>query len=77
MLTNLLIIFALLTIIVSLGAALFFLLKDPNGSPRTARALTTRIAISIALFFLMLLGYRAGLLHPHGIKNVQTRTAPK
>lgn len=77
MLTNILIIFALLTIVASLGAALFFLLKDPNGSPRTAKALTTRIAISIALFFMLLLGYRAGLLHPHGIKNMQARAAPR
>lgn len=49
----------------SLGSALFYLLKDQGDSKRTARALTVRIAVSIAAFLLLLLGYWAGLIEPH------------
>jgi predicted permease len=49
----------------SLGSALFYLLKDQGDSKRTARALTLRIAVSIAAFLLLLIGYWAGLIEPH------------
>jgi hypothetical protein len=62
---TILILFAV--ILGSLGSALFYLLKDKGESNRTARALTLRIAVSIAAFLLLLLGYWAGLIEPHGI----------
>jgi branched-subunit amino acid transport protein AzlD len=67
MFTKVLIVVALLSIIASLGTALFYLLMDRNRSPRTVKALTARIGMSLALFFLLLIGYQAGLLHPHGL----------
>ncbi len=68
MLAKTLIVFLLFLIIASLGVALRYLLKDGERSPRTVKALTIRIGMSIALFFLLLLGYQAGILHPHGLK---------
>ena len=68
MLPKLFIFLALLSILASLATALVYLLKDHERSPRTAKALTARIGMSLALFFLLLLGYRAGLLQPHGVK---------
>ena len=62
---TILILFAV--ILGSLGSALFYLLKDKGDSKRTARALTLRIAVSIAAFLLLLLGYWAGLIEPHGV----------
>ena len=67
MITKTLIVFVLLLIIASLGLALRYLLMDGQRSTRTVKALTFRIGISIALFFLLLLGYQAGILHPHGL----------
>ncbi|HDP90320.1 MAG TPA: twin transmembrane helix small protein [Thioalkalivibrio sp.] len=51
----------------SLGSALFYLIRDQGDSKRTARALTVRIAVSIAAFLLLLLGYWTGLIEPHGV----------
>lgn len=70
MLTKTLIVFVLIMIIASLGTAMVYLLKDRDRSPRTVKALTARIGMSLALFFLLLLGYRAGILHPHGLNPV-------
>jgi Protein of unknown function (DUF2909) len=70
-----LIVFLLLIIIASLGSALFYLLKDPNRSPRTVKALTFRIGMSFALFLFLLLGYKLGILRPHGLQ-VPGRGAP-
>lgn len=64
-----LIVFVLLLIIASLGLALNYLLKDGERSARTVKALTLRIGMSIALFLLLLLGYQAGILHPHGLNK--------
>ncbi len=57
----------LVAIVVSLGSALRQLSK-PTGDPkRMLRALTWRVALSVGLFLLLLLGWRVGLLHPHGL----------
>ena len=61
------IVLVLLGIVGSLGSALFYLFKDRDRSPRTVKALTMRIGLSIALFFLLLLAYAAGLIRPHGL----------
>jgi len=57
----------LLVIVGSLGRGLLFLVKDKGHSERTAKALTWRIVLSIALFGLLMLGYATGYLQPHGI----------
>ena len=62
------IVLVLLAIVGNLGSALYYLLKDRDRSPRTVKALTLRIGLSIALFFLLLLAYGFGLIQPHGLR---------
>jgi hypothetical protein len=69
MLTKTLIVLVLLMIIASLGTAMVYLLKDRGRSTRTVSALTARIGMSLALFFLLIIGYQAGILHPHGLNG--------
>lgn len=66
-----LIVLLLLVIIASLGFALNFLYKDRGqaGSNRTVKTLTARIGLSLGLFFLLILLYKLGVIHPHGLKS--------
>jgi hypothetical protein len=57
----------LIAIAGSLASGLFFLNKDQGGSYRTVRALTVRISLSVLLFVLLIVGYFAGWLQPHGL----------
>ncbi len=68
MLSKVLIIVIVLGIIVSMGSALFFMIKDKGQSTRTLRALTVRIAVSIALFALLFVLWGLGLITPHGVR---------
>ena len=68
MLIKAFIVLVLLVIIASLGSALFYLFKDRSRTPRTVKALTVRISLSIALFLLLILLYGLGILRPHGIR---------
>jgi len=52
----------LLGVIGSLFSGLFFLYRDQGTGDRTVKALTLRISLSIALFVLLMLGYRFGLI---------------
>ncbi len=47
----------------SLFSALFFLIRDKGQSERTAKALTIRIALSITLFALLMLGFHFGIIN--------------
>lgn len=49
-------------ILASLGSALYYLIKDRGTTERTAKALTIRIALSITLFLLLMLGFHFGLI---------------
>jgi DMSO/TMAO reductase YedYZ heme-binding membrane subunit len=64
---KLLVVAALLAIVVSLGAALYHLATDQGGSKKLVRALTIRVGLSIALFLLLMLAWRAGYISPHGV----------
>lgn len=59
---RILVIFALIAIIFSLGSALYFAFREPGSSNRTVRALTIRVAISFGLFLLLMIGYWTGLI---------------
>lgn len=67
MLIKVLIVAALVAILISLASGMFFLVKDKGHSERTAKALTVRIALSVALFGLLMLGIFTGHIRPHGI----------
>ncbi|MDE2270508.1 MAG: DUF2909 domain-containing protein [Xanthomonadaceae bacterium] len=56
-----------LAVIFELGQALYFMMADRTGSSRTAWALTRRVALSILLIVLIVIGIVTGILHPHGV----------
>lgn len=64
---KLLVVLVLIAIVVSLGAALFQLARGTGDSRKMLRALTWRIGLSVALFVLLLLAYRAGWITPHAV----------
>jgi len=66
---SLLVVCALAAIVLSLGAGLFHLARgrDEEDSRKLARALTIRIALSLALFALLIAAWHFGLISPHGL----------
>jgi hypothetical protein len=62
---------AFLAILASLGAALFFMLRDGrNGKPKTgsmARALAFRVGFSVLLFICILVAWKLGYIQPTGL----------
>lgn len=52
----------LVFIVGSLFSALFFLVRDKGHGERTVRALTVRVALSLLLFALLVLGYHFGFI---------------
>ena len=67
MLFKILIIAVLVLILASLGTALFSMLKSDHDSEHTVKALTVRIALSVGLLIMMMIGYSLGLIAPHGM----------
>lgn len=65
---KILILLVLAAILISLASGLFFMMRDRDGqSTRGVRSLTVRIVLSVSLFALLVLGYFAGVIKPHGI----------
>ncbi|HEY5930518.1 MAG TPA: twin transmembrane helix small protein [Burkholderiales bacterium] len=56
----------IIVILGSLGSALFYLMRDKGGSDRTVKALTVRVALSVTLFLILMLGYYFGLFPRSG-----------
>ena len=59
---KLVVLLMLLGVIGSLFSGLFFLYRDRGQGERTVKALTLRIGLSMAIFVLLMLGYRFGLI---------------
>ena len=57
----------LLFIIYSLGVAFVAFVKKDADSDKMLKALTFRIALSIGLIIIMMLGAQFGLISPHSI----------
>ena len=66
-LLRLVVIVVLIAIVASLGTALFHLSSGRGDSRKMARALTVRIGLSVALFVLLMLAWRFGLITPHSL----------
>ena len=62
-----LIVLTLVAIVASLGTGLFHLVKDEGQSKRMVNALTLRIALSVALFILLFIAWKGGMIQPHGV----------
>jgi hypothetical protein len=61
---------AFLAIFASLGSALFFMMRECDGRPKTnnmARALAFRVGFSILLFVCILVAWKLGYIKPTGI----------
>lgn len=66
-LKTLLVIAFLIVIVWNLGAGLYYLLVDRGQTRRTVNALTRRIAVSVALILLVVIGIWSGWIQPHGV----------
>ena len=64
---KIIIVLILLFILFSLGAALFAFVKKDRNSDKMIKALTYRIALSIGLLILIIIGAHFGLIAPHGM----------
>ena len=49
-------------ILISLFSALYFMIKDKGQSERAVKALTVRVALSVVLFALLMLGFHFGII---------------
>lgn len=63
------VIIAFILIIISLGSALFHLVKHKTEeqSEKTVKALTFRITLSILLFIFVFIAVATGMFKPHGL----------
>jgi hypothetical protein len=59
---RILVILFLVFIVGSLFSALYFMVRDKGKGERTVRALTVRIALSMLLFALLMLGIYTGVI---------------
>lgn len=66
MLLKFLIILMLLAILASLFSGLFFINRDRGQGPRTVKALTVRVALSLLVFAVIILAFHMGWLIPSG-----------
>ncbi len=63
---KLIIVLLLIGVVGSLFSGLFYLLRNQGADDRAVKALTLRIGLSIALFALLMLGYRFDLIPGYG-----------
>jgi len=76
LLFKIVVVLLLIIILGALSSGMFFLVRDKGTTNRTVQSLTVRIALSIALFILLLIGFATGLIKPHGITpSVETQKA--
>jgi hypothetical protein len=68
MLIKFLIVAVLVAIVLSLGSGLFHLVRDERQSKKMVNALTVRIALSVALFILLFIAWKQGLITPNYVK---------
>lgn len=61
------IVVVLIAIVASLGSALFHLSSPGRDPKKMVRALTWRVALSVALFALLMLAWYLGFITPHGL----------
>ena len=61
---RIIIVLAFIGILLSLGSALVFLVRDRGSTSRTVNALTVRVGLSVALFVFILFSYWMGWIEP-------------
>ena len=55
-------------ILISLGSALFYLMRDKGTSNKTVRALALRVGFSVALFLLLISAHQLGWIESTGLR---------
>jgi hypothetical protein len=63
-----LVVLAFIGILVSLGSALVYLMRDQGKTNRTVNALTVRIGLSVALFLFVLFAHQMGWIQSTGLR---------
>jgi len=64
---NYIILIFFIFILYSLASALYYMMKDGEGSKRMVKALTLRVGISILLFIVILFSFWMGWIKPTGV----------
>jgi hypothetical protein len=64
---RIIILLALAGILLALGSALVYLVRDRGATNRTVNALTVRVGISVALFLFILFSYWMGWIQPRSL----------
>ena len=59
----------LVAIVGSLANALYHLARGKRDSRQMLRSLTLRVGLSVALFAMLMLAWRMGLISPHGVQH--------
>ncbi len=59
---------AFILILLSLGSALFYLMRDRGTSNRTVKALALRVGFSVALFIFLIIAHQLGWIQSTGIR---------
>ncbi|OZI47256.1 hypothetical protein CEK29_00405 [Bordetella genomosp. 5] len=65
---RIIVVVAFIGILVSLGSALIYLMRDKGSTNRTVNALTVRIGLSVALFLFVLLAHHLGWIESTGLR---------
>jgi hypothetical protein len=65
--TRLFIVAIFAVIVYNLGAGLYYMMTEKGQSDRMVKALTRRIAISVLLILLVMLGIWLGYIKPHDL----------
>jgi Protein of unknown function (DUF2909) len=65
---RLIVVAVLIGIVASLGSAAFQLASGKGDSGKMLKALTWRIGLSVALFVVLLVAWKAGIIKPHGLQ---------
>jgi len=60
-------------ILLSLGSALFYLVRDKGHSRKSLHALTFRIGLSLGLFIFLMILAATGVITPHGLVPQQAQ----
>jgi hypothetical protein len=64
---KIIIVLMLIAILISLGSALYYLVRKQESPEKIAKALTWRISLSLTLFFMIMLAFLLGWIQPHGV----------
>jgi ABC-type nitrate/sulfonate/bicarbonate transport system substrate-binding protein len=59
----------IIAILLALGSALLSLVRQRGPANKTVKALTIRVALSVALFLMLMLAYKLGYIQPHGVNG--------